>query len=538
MSSEAALSTYTGVKLRLAAVLETLLYFAHERKDEVRARFIQELLADLAEDNFRLAVFGKYNRGKSTLMNALLGMDRLPTGILPLTSVVTTVRYDAQERVQIFREGWALPQDIPMSELSEYVTEQGNPGNEKRVTLAQVFLPAGILRYGFFLIDTPGLGSSIAANTKAAEAFIPRADAAIVVMSVESPLDEEDWALLERAHTELKRVFVVLNKTDLLSEHQRNSVIDAVSRRLQALYAGAVRVFPLSARNALARAESSSGKEQDRELRVLMEALLDFVKREKTAQFLNRMAERVQSLIQDEKALEYLAHREGAEKQRLVERVQEKADEAIRAGKREMDTLTAVIEQSSSLRSFLQSTQQAAWNSAVDETDSGNTGVQPCAKVRELVPEYTPAVDRMAGLVRSLEEVAPRELLSPDEQAHQLGAALGSSEVVLNPVPWSIAERFWIKIGIASIPLLRRILLERAWERHWERLQHHIQQTLRDRLRLLEEEYVRVIARIVERVKSAVSHRPKSDHAVALATLNEELQEAMRMACEEQSQAD
>lgn len=77
MKSEVALSTYTSVKRRLASVLETLLYFAHERKDESRARFIQELLGDLAEDNFRLAVFGKYNRGKRTLMNALLG---IPTG--------------------------------------------------------------------------------------------------------------------------------------------------------------------------------------------------------------------------------------------------------------------------------------------------------------------------------------------------------------------------------------------------------------------------------------------------------------------------
>ena len=53
----------------------------------------------LAEDRFNLVLVGRFSRGKSSLVNAILGMDRLPTGIVPLTSVITSVSYGSVERV-------------------------------------------------------------------------------------------------------------------------------------------------------------------------------------------------------------------------------------------------------------------------------------------------------------------------------------------------------------------------------------------------------------------------------------------------------
>jgi hypothetical protein len=53
----------------------------------------------LAEDRFTVVVAGRFNRGKSSLMYAVLGMDRLPTGIVPRASVITNVRYGTSERV-------------------------------------------------------------------------------------------------------------------------------------------------------------------------------------------------------------------------------------------------------------------------------------------------------------------------------------------------------------------------------------------------------------------------------------------------------
>jgi len=207
---------YTDTKLKLASIAEILLTIAREQKDDERAHTIQRLLADLAEDAFRLAVVGKYNRGKSSLMNAMLGRDWLPTGILPLTSVITTVRYGTNQRVLIRTEGSSLAREISLEDLPQYVTEEHNPGNEKHVELAEIQLPSDLLRYGFLFIDTPGLGSGITANTEATRRFLPEVDAAIVVLSFESPLDEADMDLLASLHRLGRKLFIVLNKADLV----------------------------------------------------------------------------------------------------------------------------------------------------------------------------------------------------------------------------------------------------------------------------------------------------------------------------------
>jgi hypothetical protein len=151
-----ALEQYSKLKLELAGTLRALLRFAEQRKDEMAVGDCRRLLARLAEDRFNLAVVGQFSRGKSSLMNAFLGAEKLPTGILPLTSVITTVAYGESERVLLQREGWTFPQEISLSHLPEYVTQQGNPGNEKRVTLAEIQLRRSFHRYTGNCFRHPG----------------------------------------------------------------------------------------------------------------------------------------------------------------------------------------------------------------------------------------------------------------------------------------------------------------------------------------------------------------------------------------------
>jgi hypothetical protein len=78
--------------------------------------------------------------------------------------------------------------EVPIDELPKYITQQGNPGNAQRLKVADVQLRAEILRRGFYFVDTPGLGSAIEASTRTTEAFLPEADAFVLVTSYESPL--------------------------------------------------------------------------------------------------------------------------------------------------------------------------------------------------------------------------------------------------------------------------------------------------------------------------------------------------------------
>ena len=67
---------------------------------------------------------GAAKRGKSTLINALLGRDVLPTGVTPLTAVATTVRYGDDPHVEVrFSDGHE--EKHPMPALPDLVTERG-----------------------------------------------------------------------------------------------------------------------------------------------------------------------------------------------------------------------------------------------------------------------------------------------------------------------------------------------------------------------------------------------------------------------------
>jgi Dynamin family len=113
------------------------------------------MFARLAEDRFNLVVAGRFSRGKTSLMNAILGTDRLPTGIVPLISVITSVAYGSRERVQIEWQRGGIPCEIRLEELSDYITERGNPGNTRGIRQARIELPVEVLRRGFYFIDTP-----------------------------------------------------------------------------------------------------------------------------------------------------------------------------------------------------------------------------------------------------------------------------------------------------------------------------------------------------------------------------------------------
>lgn len=88
--------------------LEQLTASARELEDAARRLAPQlqgrgeELARRLEAGRFDITVVGEFKRGKSTLLNALLGRPLLPVDVLPLTAVATEVAY-GPERVVVHR---------------------------------------------------------------------------------------------------------------------------------------------------------------------------------------------------------------------------------------------------------------------------------------------------------------------------------------------------------------------------------------------------------------------------------------------------
>jgi ribosome biogenesis GTPase A len=119
----------------------------------------RQALADLRErlqqGRLRVLVAGEAKRGKSTLVNALLGRQVLPSGVTPLTALATAVRYGADEGVTaVFGDGRV--ESHPVSALDDLVTERGNPDNRRGLASVTVTVDAPVLARGAELVDTPG----------------------------------------------------------------------------------------------------------------------------------------------------------------------------------------------------------------------------------------------------------------------------------------------------------------------------------------------------------------------------------------------
>ncbi len=286
------LKQYEQKKFALAEVIRSAQ--AIDTKDNDLQADCRSLLTRLAEDQFNLMVVGRFSRGKSTLMNAILGDALLPTGIVPLTSVITTVRYGSRPQVVLHFRDSGLNREVQLSELAAYVTQQGNPGNSKRIAWAEIQLPVEILRRGFFFVDTPGLGSPIIENTLTTERFLPQADAFILVTSFDSPLSEEEGRILERIRNTDKKLFVVLNKQDTVTPEERRQALQFVADQLQAqLGREPQELYSISARQALEGKVTGDRKKFDESgLQAFEAELFRFLTEDRTQLFLTNMYER------------------------------------------------------------------------------------------------------------------------------------------------------------------------------------------------------------------------------------------------------
>jgi GTP-binding protein EngB required for normal cell division len=197
----------------------------------------------------RVLVVGEAKRGKSTLVNALLGRDVLPSGVTPLTAVATTVRYGEDERaVARYLDGH--DEKHPVAALSDLVTERGNPGNRRRIAGVTVYVAAPLLAGGVELVDTPGTGSVFEWDTQAAHEALRSMDAAVFVLTADPPVSASERDLLEQVAQLSVTTFAVLNKADRLDQPELAEALDFTRRVLGASGQDGP-VYAVSARAAL-----------------------------------------------------------------------------------------------------------------------------------------------------------------------------------------------------------------------------------------------------------------------------------------------
>lgn len=245
----------------------------------------------LDDHRVRAVVLGEIKQGKSTLINAILGTDALPTGVTPTTGAVATVRVGDQpgrflwrERVHLGDEGTASPglvrEPVDAERFAALATGRAHPdGGVEPGSILELVVEDGALPPTLELIDTPGMNDMERVRGAISRGELPRADVIVLVLDATQLLNRTELAFLRDAVAAVggldgsgARLLLVINRIDLVDEPERPQLVEYLRREVRVLAGGAgeaaIEVFQTDARGALRRPnEDSPGIEDVRRLR-------------------------------------------------------------------------------------------------------------------------------------------------------------------------------------------------------------------------------------------------------------------------------
>jgi small GTP-binding protein len=195
------------------------------------------------EEAFLLVVVGEFNAGKSSFLNTILGSDLLAEGVTPTTDHISILVHGSNEG----EHAYAFDTGVSRTELSvdEFVMRRELPFE---------FLD------GVALVDTPGTNAVIRRHQALTEGFLPRADLVLFLSSADRPFAESERVFLELAKTWGRKVWMIVNKADLLENAaELEEVRDFVARNAREVLGLEPPIYLVSVRRERKKRRSGEG---------------------------------------------------------------------------------------------------------------------------------------------------------------------------------------------------------------------------------------------------------------------------------------
>lgn len=217
-----------------------------------RIRQLSAWVRGRAASTFRVVVIGEFKRGKSTLVNALLGQGVAATGVLPETLLISRYRWGEAFSAHLrFSDGGrrALDQqDLTRTRLTAILGD-----NPQAVEGVEISLPSAFMR-DILLVDTPGLSDLGEAGRHLIFEEIANSDLVIAVVSAGLQLSLSERAVLKalvKPHEFSKILFVVNGVDSIEDERDLPRLETALLREAGDLFPGA-RLHMVSALDEIA----------------------------------------------------------------------------------------------------------------------------------------------------------------------------------------------------------------------------------------------------------------------------------------------
>lgn len=293
----------------------------YEWNPDARNELVAELrnLQQRTDDKcVNIAVVGEFSSGKSSVINAMLGVELLVMDDLPDTTLVPSViSYSETPTLEfIYNNGESSnKEEMPISRIREYIAEysfRDSLMQEKnyddayieemtrlrkeisrkasRIRRFNIGIPSSFLKQGFRIIDTPGLNSLNPDCTRITHEVLHAADAAFIVgMATDGGLHQEfREKLAEIIGDRMEQCSIIFTHYDHMSPERRErnlTYLHAITASYFNLTPDRLVVVPMVPPTILASLKGKRfGKEHDEMLRITcnsMGKVIDFSVRQR-----------------------------------------------------------------------------------------------------------------------------------------------------------------------------------------------------------------------------------------------------------------
>lgn len=228
-------------------VLELLLTEARELGQAKELLRVEGLGAEL-ERPIVMAIVGEFNAGKSTFINAFLGVDVAPTGILPTTATLHRVAWAADRFARVILRG-APDRVVSHEALKPTLSELQKA--DAPIERVQIYAPIERLRW-VEILDTPGFNAPDPEHARAAMRAFDEVHAVVWLLDATGPLKATEAEILKKVAAMGLPIVVLLNKLDRLGEPDLAKVLEHTREGLAEIGIVGTEPIAFSAKLALA----------------------------------------------------------------------------------------------------------------------------------------------------------------------------------------------------------------------------------------------------------------------------------------------
>lgn len=202
--------------------------------DEHEINKINNDIEFIQSRKFNVAVMGEFKRGKSSLINGILGIKVLPADATPTTATINRITYGNEPSLNIYyKDGTCEYAD--MGKISDYVTMLTEEGLKcaSKIKEAVIKYPTVICQNDVDIIDTPGLNDN-EIMSKTTMDMLKNVDAVIVAISALSPfsITEAQFAAQLIESENIESILFVVTYIDQIDEEDYDKVIGNIRKRI------------------------------------------------------------------------------------------------------------------------------------------------------------------------------------------------------------------------------------------------------------------------------------------------------------------